>query len=185
MDESYDALDRATMATWRVTNVVGWGSAALGAAILIHQVADEVLRRHWIPGIYNPINARPSSSFRGTWQFWAPLYGFRAAIGIAIALLIGTLIGRKVWKKPAAVAALAAVGYTAVSWLVLEFSMVPRDAVFQGQDVAIVLPEHGLPRDGMEWSYSALALIVVLIAPLWAGFTARRKAAAEVSPGTP
>ena len=130
-EEGFDSLDRATLATWRVANLFGWASAALFAALVIHQVADELGPRVWV---YGGINSRPEDHF-GTWQFWAPKYGLSAGISIIIAIVIGTIIGLKVWRRPVAVAAGVAGGYLLLAMLALELSL-PTQMVDETGDFA-------------------------------------------------
>lgn len=172
-DDTYDALDRATLATWRVGNLVVWTGAALLVAIIIHLVADELATRFHLPLGFGGLDVRPHQEFGGTWQFWAPLYGFRAGISIIIGLAIGTVLGLKAIRRPAALAALTATAYILITWLALETSVFYRA---RGDGTVVTGgSRHGFPATAIEWSYSVLGLIVLALAPLWARFVARRK----------
>jgi hypothetical protein len=184
MEEGLDPLDRATMATWRASKVLGWGAVALGSALVMHTVGDELARRFHRFNLFT-MNERPMSDF-GTWQFLAPGYGYRAFIAILTGVLIGWIAGRKVLKAPAWTATIIASTYVLISWLALETSY---RVVFQTGNAAdpgtrTAFPQHGLPSGAVEWSYSLVALFAVAVAPLVARLVAKRRNAQPVSPGT-
>jgi hypothetical protein len=172
IDDPYDALDRATIATWQLGNQLVWAGAALLAAAVLHQVVDEMLQRY-VSSIHGGINLRPQTLTRITSQFSAQ-FGARAGVAIAVGVLIGGIVGLKVWKRTTAVAGVTGLAYLALSWFALESSVVVERLT--GEEPSIARLRHGFPRSGLEWGYSALALLTVVLAPLVARFVARRKA---------
>jgi len=184
MEETLDPLDRATMATWRATNALAWGGLALAAALVLHTVGDELAKRVHRFNVFS-LNGRPWPEF-GTWQFFAPSYGYKAFIAIVIGAAIGLIVGTKLLKAPAWVAAGIASVYALISWFALETSLHVIHASGEGADptVGAGYSRHGLPSGGREWSYSLVALFAVLVAPLVARFVAKRRKAVPASPGT-
>jgi hypothetical protein len=184
MDETLDPLDRATMATWRASNILAWGGVALAAALLFHTMGDELAKRVHRFNVFS-MNGRPWPDF-GTWQFFAPSYGFRAFIAILTGALIGWIAGRKVLKGPAWVSTAVASVYALISWVVLESSVHIIHPSGAGADpiASVGVERHGLASGAREWSYSLLALFAVAAAPTVARFVAKRRNAEPVSPGT-
>jgi len=184
MEETLDPLDRATMATWRASNVLGWGAVALGSALVTHTVADELSRRFPRFNVF-AMNSRPMRDF-GTWQFLAPGYGYRAFIAIITGVLIGWIVGRKVLRASALTATIIASTYVVISWLAIESSLrvIPQTGNAADPNTQSAIPHHGLPSGAVEWSYSLLALFAVAVAPLVARLVAKRRTAQPVSPGT-
>lgn len=179
MDSTYDALDRATIKTWRASNIGGWGLVALVTAILIHQVADQLTR-----------TTRAGWLTRGTLdgRFYSEAYmtGWDALrriaapclVAIVVGFVIGTIVGKKVWRHQVVAAAIVAMGYVLVAWLALETSFHFRGTMLDGHPVNVQFGTqyHGFPVGRQEWLYAAASLFAVAIAPLWAGFLARRAA---------
>lgn len=185
MDKTLDPLDRATMATWRAFNMLAWGGVALAAALMVHTVADEVAERVHRFNVWT-LNGRPLPEF-GTWQFYAPSFGYKAFVAIVIGVVIGLIVGSKVSNARAWVAGGIASAYALVSLLMLETSLRIVHPTGDAPDSGFVssgFSRHGLPRNAREWSYSLLALLAVAVAPLVARAVARRKAQ-PASPGTP
>jgi hypothetical protein len=174
-ENTYDPLDRATLATWRTVNVVGWGGAALAAALVIHTVGDQLSRRYM--GTFGGgMNTRPARGFGATWQYWGPKYGLRAGVAILAGLAIGLILGTKAWRRPVALAGAVAAVYVLLAWFAIEKSIPPlRFDPVTGGTIGGSTPHHGLPANLLEWSYSALGLFAVVVAPLVARFVARRK----------
>jgi hypothetical protein len=184
MDETLDPLDRVTMATWRASNILGWGAIALGSALVMHTMGDELARRFHRFNVFT-MNGRPMPDF-GTWQFLAPGYGYRAFIAILTGVLIGWIAGRKILKAPAWTATILTSAYVLISWLALETSYRVIYPTGNAADPSTrsAMPQHGLPSGKVEWSYSLLALFAVAVAPLVARLVAKRRNAQPVSPGT-
>lgn len=184
MEETYDSLDRATLATWRASKLLGWAAVALGSAVVLHTVFDELNRRIRVPGWYFTLNQRPLPEF-GTWQSIAPSYGYRGFVAIVIGVLIGAIAGSKLWKAPVKAAAVIAGAYVLISTLVLEhgYNMI-RVTTQYGTTTQAGTPRHGLPSGGIEWSYSLLTLLAVPVAALVARMVSRRRNPQPVSPGT-
>jgi len=162
------------MATWKASNVLGWGGVALASALALHTVADEAARRFHRFNLFS-MNGRPLAFFI-TWQSVAPEYGYRAAIAIATGVLIGAIVGRKVLKAPAWTAAIVASVYVLISWFMLETSLrfIHPSGEVSDPTSMVGIPRRGLPSGAREWSYSLLALLVVGIAPLVARLLSRR-----------
>jgi hypothetical protein len=184
MEETLDPLDRATMVTWRASNVLAWASVALAVALVLHTVGDELAKRVHRFNVWS-LNGRPLPEF-GTWQFFAPSYGYKAFVAIVIGAAIGLVVGSKALKAPAWIAAGVASAYAVISWFVLETSFRVIHATGEGSNSGLSagFAHHGLPQSAREWSYSLVALFAVAVAPLVARLVAKRRAAESVSPGT-
>jgi hypothetical protein len=187
MEETLDPLDRATMATWRASNLLTWGGAALVCALVLHTVGDELVKHLHIPNTFS-MNGRPSPFF-GTWQSVAPQYGYRAFFAIIIGVVIGVIVGRKALRAQVWTAVVVASTYVAISWLVLETSerFIRRTGDIDAGGFTsgtYGVERHGLPSSARDWTYSLVALFAVAIAPLVARFVAKRRNARGVSPGT-
>ena len=178
MDENYDALDRATLATWRLSNMAGWSVAALAAAILLHQFVDEILRKFRFSSLTaGSLNVRPGAdAFGSTFWYWLPKYLIWGALAILVGVVIGVVIGRKVLRRPATVAAITALVYAVIATLVLEYSIVVRYRSQGNPGFGVGVPQHGLPSDTLGWGYALLALAAVIAAPLVARLVAGRRA---------
>jgi len=176
LEESYDSLDRATMATWKASNALGWGAVALAASLVLHQVADQLTLTTRLSVLTaGTLNGRPWPGLG--WTGWSLLqrFWYPAVISVVVGLLIGTVIGKKVWRHQVGLASLTALAYVAVTWLVLEISAGGGTATSTGSLVQ-VSAHRGLPSGAVEWSYSAVALLAVVVAPLWSWFLVRRTA---------
>jgi len=188
MEETLDPLDRATMATWRASNLLTWGGVALVCALVLHTFADELLRHLHIPTLYT-INGRPSFPFSYTWQGVAPQYGYRAFVAIVIGVVIGAIVGRRALKAPVWTAAVVASTYVAITWLAIETSVrvirptgdIAADGFTSG---TYGVQRHGLPTSARDWTYSLVGLFAVAAAALVARFVAKRRTAEPLSPGT-
>ena len=178
MDKTLDPLDRVTMVTWRAFNVLAWGITALAAALIVHTAADELVERIRRFNVWT-LNGRPLPGF-GTWQFYAPSFGFKAFVAIAIGAVIGLIVGSRVITARAWVGGMIASAYALISWVVLETSVsaIRPTGDVSDQGVGYGFSRHGLPRNAREWSYSLIALLAVVVAPVVARLVARRKALA-------
>jgi len=187
MDNAYDPLDRATLATWRASNALGWGAVAVAIALVIHTVGDQLVRRVHIPNLFT-INGRPVGFF--TYTVWGilPQYVYRGFIALVVGVAIGWLVGRKVWRSQPAIAAAAASAYVLITVLVIESAtrpILPFTVQRGGYSSASgEYTVHGLPSGVREWGYSALGLVAVLVAPLVARFVAKRRLGKPASRGT-
>jgi len=184
MEETLDPIDRATMVTWRASNLLAWGGVALAAALVLHTVGDELAKRVHRVNIFS-LNGRPEPEF-GTWQFFAPSYGYKSFIAIVIGVAVGFIVGSKVLKASAWVAAGVASAYALITWIALESSLRVIHPSGEGAEpgFSVGVPRHGLPSGAREWSYSLLALFAVAAAPLVARLVSKRRNAGPVSPGT-
>jgi len=187
LDKTLDPLDRATMATWKASAIIGWGLVALACALVLHTVADELLRHVHIP-MLTSMNRRPSPFF-STWQSVAPQYGYRAFVAIVTGVLIGLIVGRKALRGPAWTAMTVAGAYVLISWVALESS---TRFVNESGDVqpglgisGYGIESQGFPHTARDWTYSLVALFAVAVAGLVARSVSRRRAARGASPGTP
>jgi hypothetical protein len=188
MDDAYDPLDRATLATWRASNALGWGAVALAIALVIHTMGDQLVRRVHIPNLFG-INTRPQQFFAYTFWGILPQYLYRGFVAIVVGVAIGWLIGRKVWRSQPAISSAVAAAYVLITWLVIEtsFRSIAQTTTPGGTapTASYSYPVHGLPSGVREWGYSALGLIAIVVAPLVARFVAKRRQAKAASPGTP
>ena len=187
MDKTLDPLDRATMATWKASNMVAWGLVALACALVLHTVADELLRHVHIPTL-TTMNRRPSPFF-STWQSVAPQYGYRAFFAIVTGVLIGLIVGRKALRGPAWTAMTVAGAYVLISWVALESSI---RFINQSGDIQPTLgvsgygvERQGFPSSARDWTYSLVALLAVAVAAFVARSVSKRRTRGDVSPGTP
>jgi hypothetical protein len=88
-----DAIDRVTVAVWRLTNVVGWGLIGMALYLLpqiVFTAAADALQ-----GRISAVIAAPA------------LVVFAASVLVVLPALVGRLIGERVYRWPAWTAALA------------------------------------------------------------------------------
>jgi hypothetical protein len=88
-----DAIDRVTVAIWRLTNVVGWGLIGMALYLLpqvVFTAAADALR-----GRISAVIAAPA------------LVVFEASVLVLLPALAGRLIGERVYRWPAWTAAIA------------------------------------------------------------------------------
>ncbi len=109
MDEGLNVADRTTLRLWRIANVVGWSLFAIASALFLRRgfEAGASLIRHsllyvgdWTGyGQYALLVLVPSSVLCGCW--------------------IGSVIGGRVYRRPAQLAGAAATLFGVATWLVM------------------------------------------------------------------
>ena len=99
-----DALDAATLRTWRLLNVVGWGAAGAGTTLAVTIVAGAVTQRLYEGG-----------------HSWSNAFAFLSLL--AAGAIGGTVVGAKVYRSPGIVAFLGQAGFF-VGWVAWEILVV-------------------------------------------------------------
>jgi hypothetical protein len=88
-----DAIDRATMAVWRLSNVVGWGLIGMALYLLAQVVFTATADA--VQGRISAVIAAPA------------LVVYSAAVLVVLPALVGQLVGERMYRWPAWTAALA------------------------------------------------------------------------------
>ena len=109
MDERLNVGDRTTLHLWRIMNVAGWSLFSLASALFLRRgfEAGASLIRHSLLDVYDwtgygqyaLLVLVPSSVLCGCW--------------------IGSVIGGRVYRRPALVAGAAATVFGVATWLVM------------------------------------------------------------------
>lgn len=119
MDERLNVADRTTLRLWRITNVVGWSLFSIASALFLRRgfEAGASLIRHSLLDVYD----------------WTG-YGQYALLvllpsSVLCSCWVGSVIGGRVYRRPALVAGVAATVFAAATWLVM-FSVVTPHYTF-------------------------------------------------------
>lgn len=178
MMQGLSRLDRATLVAWRTLNVLGWSTlAALGALAFQLWAAIQV---HNIPGFQlsaaSDLFARPGAE-EGIDDSLAK-FGLRIAMTLLVAPMIGVLVGRKVWRRPALYAALAAAAYVLLTLWVFEYST--SGSVFSEDGAGVETHYQLRTRLIDSLFYDAIVAATVPLSAWFAGRSAQRRGLSRV-----
>jgi hypothetical protein len=188
MDDTFDKLDRATMTTWRLSNYAIWIAVALAAALVFHQVVDQLtsgaVNASW--SHVGSINLRPVHGFGSTFWGSAPRYSVYAATAIIAGLMMATIVAKKAAGRQGALASVAATAYVLISWLFLQTTLIlpaiPR--TLEGPRFLVPRSDRGFPTSAGDWGYSVIGLLALIVAAFWSRFLVLREER-RLSSGTP
>ena len=178
LKQELGVIDRATLAAWRGLNEVGWtfatfflaASAQLGLTVWL-QSRSSIGHS----AAFN-LNQRPGGE-EGVDDLIAK-FGLRIGFTIMVALGIGWLIGRRVWRRQSLYAAIAGAAYAVYVILSLEFGAAGESSTIFGDGTEL----HRIYRTGWAGAvtYDLLVLATAPIAASIAGRVVRRRT--EVPP---
>ena len=103
-----DALDAATLRSWRILNLVGWGIAGAGVTLAVSMIAGLITDRLYEQGY--------------SWS-----NGLVLLSAVAAGAIGGALVGAKVYRSPGAVA-LAGQAALFIGWTVWEIVVLGQDS---------------------------------------------------------
>jgi hypothetical protein len=177
VENQLERVDRTTLRAWRGANVLGWSALAVVAAVIVNQTLIQLWGR--VVFSLGGLNIRPDLPI-GQAGFPYTRFVAKAATFVLVGVVIGAIVGARVWKHQVTIAGVASLGYVLISVFVLEYSfrhalvdaLSNTEAAVFGHDTI----QRGWGTTGWTGvSYDLLGLFAILAAMLVARRMARRR----------
>jgi hypothetical protein len=117
MNQRLGVADRTTLSLWRSANVLGWSLLSLALALFLRrgfEAAADLIGRHSLMNV---------SDWLGYWEY--ALFVLVPSSTVC-GLLVGSIVGSRVFRKPPRVAVFVAALYAIVTWVIMRAEPVPH-----------------------------------------------------------
>jgi hypothetical protein len=118
MTPDLGAADRVTLVSWRVANVLGWAVLALALALVLRTGYESAT---------NLLHRSLADSF-GARQYWEYAFVVSLPSSVLAGVLIGSIVGARIYRWPIATAVVVTATYGALLVLFMYSAYVPTAA---------------------------------------------------------